>query len=223
MAVGKWVLRPGGSPPAGPARIGLLLRDGAMTTTSFQVPEVARPGPETVFAEVLADVLRVDACQSIATSLMNWALTRCDGQVLRASAEAREPAVGIYAGHLPTSDDPKPGGGARRSWRPGLLSHGLGSDRGDPDSTREYILCGALQALCLLAYSYAAVVGITEGYNWVSAGSSAVGIFLRLIVAAAWLSSSSVPFQSRRSGCSSAVGKPSRSACGASRTSASGL
>src|SRR6266481_4032331 len=51
-----------------------------------------------------------------------------------------------------------------------------------PTSTREYILCGALQALCLLAYSYAAVVAITEGYNWVSAGSSAVGIFLRLIV-----------------------------------------
>src|SRR6059036_4337139 len=31
-----------------------------MTTTSFQVPEVARPSPETVFAELLADVLRVD-------------------------------------------------------------------------------------------------------------------------------------------------------------------
>src|SRR3989441_6438256 len=31
-----------------------------MTTTSFQVPEVARPGPESIFAEVLAGVLRVD-------------------------------------------------------------------------------------------------------------------------------------------------------------------
>src|SRR5438128_5348742 len=31
-----------------------------MTTTSFPVPEVARPDPETVLAEVLAEVLRVD-------------------------------------------------------------------------------------------------------------------------------------------------------------------
>src|SRR5260370_1019647 len=50
-------------------------------------------------------------------------------------------------------------------------------------STREYVLCGALQALFLLAYSYAAVVAITEGYNWVSGGSSAFGICLRLILA----------------------------------------
>src|SRR6266581_8044577 len=52
-----------------------------------------------------------------------------------------------------------------------------------PTSTREYILCAALQALFFLAYSYAAVVAITEGYNWVSAGSSAFGICLRLILA----------------------------------------
>src|SRR5213082_2006054 len=52
-----------------------------------------------------------------------------------------------------------------------------------PTSTREYLLCGALQALLFFAYSYAAVVAIAEGYNWVLAGSSAVGIYLRLIVA----------------------------------------
>src|SRR6266481_5293878 len=52
-----------------------------------------------------------------------------------------------------------------------------------PSNTWEYILCGVLQALFLLMYSYAAVVAITEGYNWVSAGSSAVGIYLRLIEA----------------------------------------
>src|SRR2546427_2522441 len=52
-----------------------------------------------------------------------------------------------------------------------------------PTSTREYVLCGALQALFFLAYSYAAVGAITEGYNWVLAGSSAFGICLRLILA----------------------------------------
>src|SRR2546427_9847693 len=52
-----------------------------------------------------------------------------------------------------------------------------------PTNTREYILCAALQALFFLAYSYAAVVAITEGYNWVSAGSRAFGICLRVILA----------------------------------------
>src|SRR5947208_14454932 len=51
-----------------------------------------------------------------------------------------------------------------------------------PTSTREYILCGALQAVFFLAYSYAAVVAISEEYQWVLAGSGAVGICLRLIV-----------------------------------------
>src|SRR2546428_9741758 len=52
-----------------------------------------------------------------------------------------------------------------------------------PTSTREYILCAALQALFFIAYSYAAVVAITAGYNWVSAGSSAFGVFLRVVFA----------------------------------------
>src|SRR5215471_1982013 len=41
-----------------------------------------------------------------------------------------------------------------------------------PTSTREYFFCGALQALFFLAYSYLAVVGIAEGEQWVSTGSS---------------------------------------------------
>src|SRR5262249_40104634 len=51
-----------------------------------------------------------------------------------------------------------------------------------PTSTREYILCGALQALFSLAYSYAAVFATVRGYEWVSAKSSAVEIYLRLIL-----------------------------------------
>src|SRR6266478_6460693 len=64
-----------------------------------------------------------------------------------------------------------------------------------PTSTREYVLCGALQALFFFAYSYVAVLAIAEGYNWVSAGSSAVEIYLRLILAssAAFLVVCAVP------------------------------
>jgi non-ribosomal peptide synthetase-like protein len=50
-----------------------------------------------------------------------------------------------------------------------------------PTSQREYILCGALQALAFLAYSYLALVAIIEGYEWILAGSSAFGIGLRLL------------------------------------------
>src|SRR5439155_670913 len=52
-----------------------------------------------------------------------------------------------------------------------------------PTSTREYIFCGALQALFFLTYSYVAVLAIVADYEWVSAGSSAVDIYLRLVLA----------------------------------------
>src|SRR5438876_142536 len=52
-----------------------------------------------------------------------------------------------------------------------------------PTSSREYILCGALQALFFLAYSYLAVVAIVAGYAWVSAASGPLATYLRLVLA----------------------------------------
>src|SRR6266700_5152956 len=68
-----------------------------------------------------------------------------------------------------------------------------------PTSTREYILCGALQGLFFLAYSYLAVLAIVLGYAWVSAGSSAVEIYLRLVLAssAAFLVVCAVPIAAK--------------------------
>src|SRR6266404_4959709 len=51
-----------------------------------------------------------------------------------------------------------------------------------PTSTREYVLCGALQALFFLAYCYVAVLAIAEGYAWVSAALSVAQIYLRLVL-----------------------------------------
>src|SRR5438094_1466656 len=64
-----------------------------------------------------------------------------------------------------------------------------------PTSTREYILCAALQALFFLAYSYAAVLAIGAGYQWVTAGSTVLALFLRLVLAsnAAFLVVCAVP------------------------------
>ena len=51
-----------------------------------------------------------------------------------------------------------------------------------PTRAREYLLCGALQALFILAYSYLAVVGIAESYRWVTNGSSTVAVCGRLVL-----------------------------------------
>src|SRR5207244_3572387 len=52
-----------------------------------------------------------------------------------------------------------------------------------PTSSGEYVLCGTLQALFFLAYSYFAVVSITAGYEWVTAVSAPIEIYLRLVLA----------------------------------------
>src|SRR5438552_308293 len=51
-----------------------------------------------------------------------------------------------------------------------------------PTSAREYVLCGALQALFYLGYSYLGVVAAIEGYQWMVAGSQGVESYLRLVL-----------------------------------------
>src|SRR5437667_1342293 len=51
-----------------------------------------------------------------------------------------------------------------------------------PTSTREYVLCGALQVLFYLGYSYLGVLAGIEGYQWLVAGSEGVGTYLRLVL-----------------------------------------
>lgn len=54
-----------------------------------------------------------------------------------------------------------------------------------PTSTWEYVLCGALQALFYLGYSYLGVLAAIEGYQWVVAGSQGVESYLRLVLLSA--------------------------------------
>src|SRR5262249_45228596 len=49
-------------------------------------------------------------------------------------------------------------------------------------SAREYVLCGALQVLFYLGYSYLGVLGGVEGYRWIVAGSEGVESYLRLVL-----------------------------------------
>src|SRR5207244_10440361 len=154
----------------------------AESTTIHDRCTGATTGAERILAEVLADVLRVDHLSADshffdelgADSLVMakfCARVRERGDLPSVSMQYtyRHPTIRSLAAAL-ADVVPRP-----------PVSAAI--EAATPTSAREYILCAALQALFFLAYSYAAVVAITEGYNWVSAGSSAFGIYLRLIVA----------------------------------------
>jgi non-ribosomal peptide synthetase-like protein len=48
--------------------------------------------------------------------------------------------------------------------------------------TSQVVLCGALQLLIFLGYSYLAALVIAQGYEWISAGSGVLDIYLRSVV-----------------------------------------
>src|SRR6266496_5177900 len=68
-----------------------------------------------------------------------------------------------------------------------------------PTNTREYVLCGALQALFYFGYSYLGVLAATEGYQWMVAGSQGVESYLRLVLfsAVAFLVVCAVPIAAK--------------------------
>src|SRR5213594_4142143 len=69
------------------------------------------------------------------------------------------------------------------------------TEAGAPASRLEYVACGVLQLLSLLGYCYLAVLGAGLAYQWISAGSDMVAIYLRLVLcgAAAFLIVCTVP------------------------------
>src|ERR671934_624444 len=157
----------------------------------------ATTGAERTLGEVLADVLRVDRlsveshffCELGADSLgmaKFCARVRKRGDLPSVSMKDiyRHPTIRSLATALadvaPTSAKP---------------SVSAAIEPATPTSNQEYVLCGALQLLFFLAYSYAAVAATVEAYAWVSAGAGAVAVYLRLVLAssAAFLVVSAVP------------------------------
>ena len=49
--------------------------------------------------------------------------------------------------------------------------------------TQQVVLCGVLQLLIFLGYSYLAALVMAQGYEWVSAGSGLLDIYLRSVLA----------------------------------------
>jgi non-ribosomal peptide synthetase-like protein len=64
-----------------------------------------------------------------------------------------------------------------------------------PASTLEYLLCGALQVLCFLGYSYLAALVAIRGFEWVIAGNGLVADYLRAVLlgAAGFVAMASFP------------------------------
>src|SRR5262245_16402344 len=146
---------------------------------------VVEAGVEAAFADLLAHVLRVDRVSVDshffdalgADSLVMahfCARVRKHGNLPPVSMQDvyRNPTIRSLAAALA---DIAPG--------PATSRVSAAMEVSTTTSTREYILCGALQGLFFLAYSYVAVLAIVAGYKWVAAGSSAVTIYLRLILA----------------------------------------
>ncbi|HZF73530.1 MAG TPA: Pls/PosA family non-ribosomal peptide synthetase, partial [Gemmatimonadaceae bacterium] len=144
----------------------------------------ATTGAESIFAEVLADVLRVDRVsvdshffdELGADSLVMahfCARVRKRGNLPSVSMKDiyRHPTIRSLAAALA---DAAPS--SAKSSGPAAI------EVATPTSTSEYVVCGALQLLSFLGYSYAAAIGLGQGYEWISAGSDGVDIYLRLVL-----------------------------------------
>src|SRR5437773_9045025 len=140
---------------------------------------------ERTLAEVLADVLRADRLsvdnhffeELGADSLVMarfCARVRKRGDLPSVSMKDiyRHPTIRSLAAALADAAPSSP--------RPSVAA---AIEPATPTSSGEYILCGALQGLFFLAYSYLAVLALVSGYAWVSAGSSVVEMYLRLVLA----------------------------------------
>src|SRR2546427_7096076 len=161
------------------------IHDNRQSTLTADQCAAGTTGTESIFAEVLADVLRVD---NVSVDSHFFDELGADSLVMahfcaRVRKRGDLPSVSmkdIYGHPTIRSLAAALADVVPRPVQPPVSA---AIEAATPTNTREYILCAALQALFFLAYSYAAVVAITEGYNWVSAGSSAFGICLRLILA----------------------------------------
>src|SRR5207247_1552850 len=167
----------------GPAPVGLMLRGRAMTTT-LNDRRNATTGFEAAFAEVLAEVMRVD---QVSVDSYFFDELGADSLVMahfcaRVRKRGNLPPVSmkdVYAhptirGLAAALADVAP-----RSARSAAAA---ALELPTPTSTSEYVLCGALQVLFYLGYSYLGVLAGVEGYQWIVAGSIGVETYFRLVL-----------------------------------------
>jgi non-ribosomal peptide synthetase-like protein len=160
----------------------------------------AAPGIESIFAEVLAEVLRVDRVpveshffdELGADSLLMahfCARVRKRGNLPPVSMKDvyRHPTLRSLAAAVAGAAATAKPAGARAVELP------------TPTNAREYVLCGVLQATFYLGYSYLGVVAAIEGFRWIVADSEGFESYLRLVLfsALAFLAVCAVPIAAK--------------------------
>jgi len=139
---------------------------------------------ESIFAEVLADVLRVDR---VSVDSHFFDELGADSLVMahfcaRVRKRGNLPSVSmkdVYANATIRSLAAAVADVAPSSARSAVAA---ALELPTPTSTRQHVLCGALQVLFYLAYSYLGVLAGIEGYQSIVAGSEGVESYLRLVL-----------------------------------------
>src|SRR5205809_3688924 len=176
-------LRPGGRRRPGPAPVRFLLRGREMSVETLQRPSTAAPRAESIFAEVLAGVLRVERVpvdahffQELGADSLVMAhfcarvRKRVDLPSISMQDVYRHPTIRSLAAALADAG------------LPAVNPVPAATEAATPTSTLEYVVCGVLQLLSFFGYCYLAVFGAGLAYEWISAGSDAVEIYLRVVL-----------------------------------------
>ncbi|HKA58096.1 MAG TPA: Pls/PosA family non-ribosomal peptide synthetase [Gemmatimonadales bacterium] len=156
--------------------------------------------PETIFADLLAEVLSVD---QVSVDSHFFDELGADSLVMaqfcaRVRKRGNLPSVSmkdVYA--YPTISSLAAAVADRVPRAQASVAGALESPT--PTSAREYVLCGAMQALFYLGFSYLGVLAAVEGYRWLVAESAGVERVVRLVLfgAAAFLGVCSVPIAAK--------------------------
>src|SRR3989441_5119404 len=144
----------------------------------------ATTGAESIFAEVLADVLRVDR---VSVDSHFFDELGADSLVMahfcaRVRKRGNLPPVSMKDVYAHPTIRSLAAAVADLAPRSAKSAAAAALELPTPTSTREYVLCGALQALFYLGYSYLGVLAGIEGYQWIVAGSEGGEIYLLLVL-----------------------------------------
>ena len=141
-----------------------------MTTTASPAPEVTRPGPEAAFAELLAEVLRVD---QVSRDSHFFDELGADSLVMAhfcARVRKREGLPSVSMKDIYAHPTIRSLAAAVADAVPAAPSSTAGArELPTPTSAREYVLCGALQALFHFGSSYLGVLAAIQGFQWLVA------------------------------------------------------
>src|ERR1051326_1558998 len=124
---------------------------------------------ESIFAELLAGVLKVDR---VSVDSHFFDDLGADSLVMahfcaRVRKRGNLPSVSMKDIYAHPTIRSLAAAFADVAAKPAQPSVSSANEAPTPTSTREYILCGTLQGLFYLAYSYVAVLVIQAGYTWV--------------------------------------------------------